>query len=206
VLHFRFESAFFEDVLRRLGPDERNRSNPRVYSALVRVRTLTPFVCAKETHHGSTAFGIELAGADHGRRIERPAVRPGRRGDLRRYQGSRASPCPAHHGRAFPGHLADRRRRGLCAYAPARPGSPMPSVGCMRGGISRRPGPLGTIQTLLATCRLQGVNPYDDLVDLPPRSWKGKFAGATLKSDVSSRGKSSGFERLRQAGAPQPLK
>jgi hypothetical protein len=82
----------------------------------------------------------------------------------------------------------------------------MPSVGCMRGGISRRPGPLGTIQTLLATCRLQGVNPYDDLVDLPPRSWKGKFAGATLKSDVSSRGKSSGFERLRRAGAPQPLK
>jgi len=106
----------------------------------------------------------------------------------------------------------------------------------MRGGISRRPGPLGTIQTLPATCRLQGVNPYDDLVDvlqrvgdhparefvdvlqrvgdhparefvdLPPRSWKGKFAGATLKSDVSSRGKSSGFERLRRAGAPQPLK
>ena len=97
----------------------------------------------------------------------------------------------------------------------------MPSVGFMRGGISRRPGPLGTIQTLLATCRLQGVNPYDDLVDvlqrvgdhparelvdLPPRLWKGKFAGATLKSDVSSRGKSSGFERLRRVGAPQPLK
>jgi hypothetical protein len=33
---------------------------------LERVRTLTPVICAKEKHHGRTAFGIELAGADHG--------------------------------------------------------------------------------------------------------------------------------------------
>lgn len=58
---------------------------------------------------------------------------------------------------------------------------------------------VGIIQSLLATCRLQGVNPYTYLVDvlqrislhpardveeLTPRVWKEKFAGNPLKSDL----------------------
>lgn len=59
---------------------------------------------------------------------------------------------------------------------------------------------VGTIQSLLTTCRLQGVNPYTYLVDvlqrvgqhpasqvieLTPRIWKDKFADSPLTSDVS---------------------
>lgn len=58
---------------------------------------------------------------------------------------------------------------------------------------------LAAIQSLLVTCRLQGVNPYDYLVDvlqrvsehpakdvleLTPRVWKTKFAQAAMKSDL----------------------
>lgn len=59
---------------------------------------------------------------------------------------------------------------------------------------------LGILQSLIATCRLQGVNPYDYLVDvlqrvgehpaarvaeLTPRLWKTHFAHAPLRSVVS---------------------
>jgi len=58
---------------------------------------------------------------------------------------------------------------------------------------------VGTIQSLLTTCRLQGINPYTYLVDvlqrigehpasdviaLTPRVWAERFAGAPLTSDV----------------------
>ena len=58
---------------------------------------------------------------------------------------------------------------------------------------------IGFIQSLLATCRLQGVNPYTYLVDvlqrinvhpaskvieLTPRVWKEKFADNPMKSDL----------------------
>jgi transposase len=58
---------------------------------------------------------------------------------------------------------------------------------------------LGIIQSLLSTCRLQGINPYDYLVDvlqrvgqhpakdvaqLTPRRWKEHFAQAPLRSDL----------------------
>lgn len=58
---------------------------------------------------------------------------------------------------------------------------------------------VGVIQSLLSTCRLQGVNPYTYLVDvlqriqthpasrvaeLTPRLWKERFAGAPLRSDL----------------------
>jgi len=58
---------------------------------------------------------------------------------------------------------------------------------------------LGVIQSLLSTCRLQGVDPYDYLVDvlqrvgqhpakdvaqLTPRLWKEHFAGNPLRSDL----------------------
>ena len=63
---------------------------------------------------------------------------------------------------------------------------------------------VGIIQSLLVTCKLQGINPYTYLVDvlqrisqhpasqvieLTPRVWKEKFAGDPLLSDL---------ERLRQ--------
>ncbi|MBK6510571.1 MAG: transposase [Haliea sp.] len=59
---------------------------------------------------------------------------------------------------------------------------------------------IGFIQSLLATCRLQGVNPYTYLVDvlqrinvhpaskvieLTPRVWKEKFADNPMKSDLA---------------------
>jgi len=62
---------------------------------------------------------------------------------------------------------------------------------------------LGVIQSLLVTCRLQGVDPYVYLVDvlqriathpasrvieLTPREWKTRFAGAQLRSDLESAG------------------
>ena len=58
---------------------------------------------------------------------------------------------------------------------------------------------LGIIQSLLSTCRLQGLDPYDYLVDvlqrvgthpakdvaqLTPRLWKEHFAGNSLRSDL----------------------
>ena len=58
---------------------------------------------------------------------------------------------------------------------------------------------VGIIQSLLVTCKLQGINPYTYLVDvlqrisqhpaskaieLTPRVWKDRFAGAILKSDL----------------------
>jgi len=58
---------------------------------------------------------------------------------------------------------------------------------------------VGIIQSLLATCRLQEVNPYTYLVDvlqrislhparkvseLTPRVWKDRFAASPLKSDL----------------------
>ena len=58
---------------------------------------------------------------------------------------------------------------------------------------------VGTLQSLLTTCRLQGVNPHTYLVDvlhcisrhparniiaLTPRVWKERFAHAPLTSDV----------------------
>ncbi|MDZ7787028.1 MAG: IS66 family transposase [Halofilum sp. (in: g-proteobacteria)] len=62
---------------------------------------------------------------------------------------------------------------------------------------------VGTIQSLLTTCRLQGINPYTYLVDvlqriaehpasdviaLTPRVWKERFADAPLGSDVLRHG------------------
>ncbi|WP_293885819.1 IS66 family transposase [Thiolapillus sp.] len=59
---------------------------------------------------------------------------------------------------------------------------------------------VGIIQSLLTTCRLQGINPYTYLVDvlmridlhpasevldLTPRVWKDKFADNPLKSDLA---------------------
>ncbi len=59
---------------------------------------------------------------------------------------------------------------------------------------------VGIIQSLLTTCRLQGVNPYTYLVDvlqrisihpasevesLTPRVWKTKFADNPLQSDLA---------------------
>ena len=61
---------------------------------------------------------------------------------------------------------------------------------------------VGLIQSLLVTCRLQGVNPYRYLVDvlqrvalhpaadviqLTPRVWKDTFAANPLKSDFDRR-------------------
>jgi len=58
---------------------------------------------------------------------------------------------------------------------------------------------VATIQTLLVTCRLQGVDPTTYLIDvlqrvgmhpaarveeLTPRCWKTRFADAPLRSDV----------------------
>ena len=60
---------------------------------------------------------------------------------------------------------------------------------------------VGIVQSLLTTCRLQEVNPYDHLVDvlqrvgrhpaarvteLTPRLWKHHFVGAPLRSDLYS--------------------
>ena len=60
---------------------------------------------------------------------------------------------------------------------------------------------VGVIQSLLATCRLQGVNPYTYLVDvlqrisshpakdvhlLTPRLWKKHFANQIMRSDLDS--------------------
>ena len=62
---------------------------------------------------------------------------------------------------------------------------------------------VGTLQSLLTTCRLQGINPYTYLVDvlqrigehpasdviaLTPRVWKQRFAGAPLSSDLLPHG------------------
>jgi len=62
---------------------------------------------------------------------------------------------------------------------------------------------LGVLQSLMVTCRLQGVNPYHYLVDvlqrvsmhpakdvleLTPRVWKGKFAEKFLTSDLTKMG------------------
>ena len=59
---------------------------------------------------------------------------------------------------------------------------------------------IGVIQSLLVTCRLQGVDPYTYLVDvlqrisehpasqvidLTPRVWKTKFAHDPMKSDLA---------------------
>ena len=60
---------------------------------------------------------------------------------------------------------------------------------------------VGIIQSLLVTCKLHGVNPYDylidvlqrisdypaqDVIDLTPRVWKEKFAHQALKSDLDA--------------------
>lgn len=60
---------------------------------------------------------------------------------------------------------------------------------------------LGILQSLLVTCRLQGVDPYTYLVDvlqhisdhpaakvemLIPRLWKDNFADDPLRSDIDS--------------------
>lgn len=62
---------------------------------------------------------------------------------------------------------------------------------------------VGTLQSLLTTCRLQGINPYTYLVDvlqriaehpasdvvaLTPRVWKERFADAPLTSDLQRHG------------------
>jgi transposase len=59
---------------------------------------------------------------------------------------------------------------------------------------------LGILQSLMVTCRIQGINPYTylvdvlqrvgihpakDVLDLVPRVWKEKFADNPLKSDLS---------------------
>jgi transposase len=59
---------------------------------------------------------------------------------------------------------------------------------------------LGILQSLMVTCRIQGINPYTylvdvlqrvgihpakDVLDLVPRVWKTKFADNLLKSDLS---------------------
>ena len=58
---------------------------------------------------------------------------------------------------------------------------------------------VGVIQSLMTTCRLQGINPYTYLVDvlqqiavhpdkdveaLTPRQWKTQFANNPLRSDL----------------------
>ena len=58
---------------------------------------------------------------------------------------------------------------------------------------------VGVIQSLLVTCRLQGVDPYtylvdvlhrisehpaSDVIDLTPRVWKTKFSNNPIKSDL----------------------
>ncbi|RSZ60495.1 transposase domain-containing protein [Massilia atriviolacea] len=58
---------------------------------------------------------------------------------------------------------------------------------------------VGIVQSLLATCRLHDINPYDNFVDvlqrvdqhpaslvhqLTPRIWKGMFADNPLQSDL----------------------
>jgi transposase len=58
---------------------------------------------------------------------------------------------------------------------------------------------VGIIQSLLVTCKLHGVNPYDYLVDvlqrvgshpasrveeLTPRLWKERFASSPMRSDL----------------------
>lgn len=60
---------------------------------------------------------------------------------------------------------------------------------------------VGVIQSLLVTCKLHGVNPYDYLIDvlqrischpaskvgeLTPRVWKEKFAANPMRSDVEN--------------------
>ena len=62
---------------------------------------------------------------------------------------------------------------------------------------------IGVIQSLLVTCRLQGVDPYTYLVDvlqriseypakqvidLTPRVWKTKFAADPMRSDLAMAG------------------
>lgn len=62
---------------------------------------------------------------------------------------------------------------------------------------------VGIIQSLLTTCRLQGIDPYTYLVDvlqrvslhpakdvgaLTPRRWKEKYATNPLKSDLHTMG------------------
>jgi transposase len=62
---------------------------------------------------------------------------------------------------------------------------------------------LGILQSLMVTCRLQGVNPYHylvdvlqrvslhparDVIDLTPRVWKDKFADDSLTSDLGTIG------------------
>jgi hypothetical protein len=62
---------------------------------------------------------------------------------------------------------------------------------------------LGILQSLMVTCRLQGINPYTYLVDvlqrvslhpaskveeLTPRVWKTKFKDEILTSDLSRKG------------------
>lgn len=62
---------------------------------------------------------------------------------------------------------------------------------------------LGILQSLMVTCRLQGINPYHylvdvlqrvsihpakDVIDLTPRVWKAKFAGNSLTSDLAKMG------------------
>ncbi len=63
---------------------------------------------------------------------------------------------------------------------------------------------VGIIQSLISTCRLQGINPYTYLVDvlqrvslhpaskvedLTPRRWKDLFASHPLLSDLDKVGK-----------------
>ena len=60
---------------------------------------------------------------------------------------------------------------------------------------------MGVIQSLLSTCRLHGIDPYEYLVDvlqrfgqhpasqvaeLTPRIWKQRFADNPLRSDIST--------------------
>lgn len=66
---------------------------------------------------------------------------------------------------------------------------------------------LGMLQSLMVTCRLQGINPFDYLVDvlqrvalhpardvaeLTPRLWKERFADNPLRSDVQQAGTRDG--------------
>ena len=70
---------------------------------------------------------------------------------------------------------------------------------------------IGIVQSLLATCRLHDINPYDDFVDvlqrvsqhpaslvhqLTPRIWKEMFADNPLRSDLHD----IGMLRERAAG------
>ena len=69
---------------------------------------------------------------------------------------------------------------------------------------------VGIVQSLLVTCRLQGIDPYRYLVDvlqrislhparqvddLIPRNWKERFGGNPLKAPLDKKGKSP-FVRL----------